>query len=658
MPNDFDTSQYPLGSTHPYVLYNNAGNEDLFVNDIVNETWVDRPPFNRVRKTIYGMEQDFLRALEKMGYETTYLTYVDGSPLQVDRPTQLISRGGSIYAVKLPANFPLTLTGTWATDQNLLVDVGDQSLRTALAAPGGATLIEHNGTTVEASLDALEAESVGVVSRAVRAITNIAELNTLLGRFAGDTVYYVGIANTSNPPFNVGFDNFRWITGTAYAADGQMIFGTTGAGRWVRQAITGQQALPAALAAWLPATAKVYATGSLGKGYTTLNVKELWKTWEVSGVVNYYVDTVGGLDSNPGLAPNAPLKTIGAAIAKGDVGVIQVKPGTYYESLGNVIGVSVNRDIQIRTFTGGKDVTIRNTFDPAAITWTVETGLTYKATLSSTVFRVLDLTMKDSQGDYKDLAKQTSVGNVTANPGSWFYDSGTGILYIRRYTNVAPGADILVPKASTNGQINANRALLLENLLFEGGGGLRAITDGTSPTRLYLTGCTVKYAANNGVEILGGYCFSQDTVVARSGLDSFNYHDSGSVIGRAIEIDCVSYAPGDLAQRGWAAVGDTQNASSMHDAGSILRINGRYSTSYGPIIPDTSSAVSYNIGVEAFDSLGLTTQNVTWYSNGQMTLIDCSSRGSNTDARAESGGVIYIRNFMSRGLYSGNVQRI
>lgn len=141
MPNDFDTSQYPLGSTHPYVLYNNAGNEDLFVNDMVNETWVDRPPFNRVRKTLFGMEQEFQRALAKMGYETTYLTYVDGSPLQVDRPTQLVARGGSLYAVKLPANFPVTLTGTWATDAPLLVDVGDQSLRTALAN-GTSSLVD------------------------------------------------------------------------------------------------------------------------------------------------------------------------------------------------------------------------------------------------------------------------------------------------------------------------------------------------------------------------------------------------------------------------------------------------------------------------------------------------------------------------------------
>lgn len=153
MPNDFDTSAYPLGSTHPYVLYNNAGNEDLFVNDLVNETWVDRPPFNRVRKTIYGMEQEFLRALEKMGYETTYLTYVDGSPLQVDRPTQLITRGGSVYAVKLPASFPVTLTGTWATDQSLLVDVGDQSLRTALAAATGSTLVKHYSKTLAQRLD-------------------------------------------------------------------------------------------------------------------------------------------------------------------------------------------------------------------------------------------------------------------------------------------------------------------------------------------------------------------------------------------------------------------------------------------------------------------------------------------------------------------------
>lgn len=639
MSNEYDTSEEPLGSRAVKVLYNNASNLDDAVNDVESETWVDRPPFNRVRKTLFGYSQDFNRFLVASGFEVQHLTYTDGVPLQVDRASQFIDRAGLVYRVKLPANFPVMLSGNWATDQTLLLDVGDQSLRVALANSSDWSI------------------GAGLVGRAIRHINSPTELDTLAGRYNGDIVYYVGVPNANDMPFNTGYDHFKWVSGTAYARDGYLIFGTTPSGRWVRQVTTNQQTLPAALSAWLPANTKVYGTGSLGRAYTTLNVEALWKTQEVGGIVNYYVDGVNGLDSNNG-AVNAPFKTISAAIAAGSVGVIWVKPGTYYESLGNVIGTTVQRDIQIRTFTGNQDVLIRNTFDPAALVWTLETGSTYKATISSTVYRVLDLSLTDVLGDRKDFKKQTSIANVNANPGSWYYDSGTGIVYVRRFSNTAPGSDILIPKASTNCQINANRALFLRNLTFEGGGGLTALTDGTSRPRFYLLNCIIKYAANDGVRTLGGSCYSQGCIVARSGLDNFNYHDSGSLLSRAVEIDCVSYGAGDLAAKGDSVVGDTQNASSMHDAGSVLRVNGRYYESYGPVIPDTTSAVSYNVGVECFNSVGLTTQNVTWYANGDMTLIDCSSRGSTTDAKAEGAGVIKIRNFMSQGVYSGAVVRI
>lgn len=587
-------------------------------------------------KSWRGLMQQVTDYLLAQGYEAIFLTY--GAGVIVERQTQIVQRDGELYRVKDAADLPLTLTGTWATDAPKLLAIGDAILRLALANSADPTL----GATL--------------VGKAIRYVDVLTDLDTRIGRYAGDIVYWTGTPSATNPPFNTGFSHYKWVLGTTYARNGYSIMGTTSSGRWIRQEENNSQlSLPTALTSWLPANTKVYGTGSLGRAFTTLGVEDLWKTQEVAGIVNYYVDGVNGLDSNNG-AVNAPFKTIGAAIAAGSVGVIWVKPGTYYESLGNVIGTTVQRDIQIRTFTGNQDVLIRNTFDPAALVWTLETGSTYKATISSTVYRVLDLSLTDVLGDRKDFKKQTSIANVNANPGSWYYDSGTGIVYVRRFSNTAPGSDILIPKASTNCQINANRALFLRNLTFEGGGGLAALTDGTSRPRFYLLNCIIKYAANDGVRTLGGSCYSQGCIVARSGLDNFNYHDSGSLLSRAVEIDCVSYGAGDLAAKGDSVVGDTQNASSMHDAGSILRINGRYYDSYGPVIPDTSSAVSYNVGVEAYSSLGLTTQNVTWYSNGSMYLVDCSSRLSTTDIRAEGAGVVTIKNFMSRGIYSGTVQ--
>lgn len=156
MANTYDTSAFPLGSKDPRVLYNNAENEDLFMNDLVNEYFVDRPPFLRNRLTLFGMNQTFYRTLANMGFESTYLTY--GAGVVIQRPTQLVVRSGVYYRVTNPTNVPLTLTGNWATDSLLLTDVGDASLRQFLATTAGSGAIgDTSYSTVAVGLSALKA---------------------------------------------------------------------------------------------------------------------------------------------------------------------------------------------------------------------------------------------------------------------------------------------------------------------------------------------------------------------------------------------------------------------------------------------------------------------------------------------------------------------
>ena len=129
----------PLGSKDPRDLYDNAENFDAAMNDRVNTAWNDR--FGVSRPTMKGYEEQFNDWLDAQGFEPGFLVYVDGSPLTVDRPTQLIQRGDNIYSVKRPASFPVNLTGNWATDQNLLVAQIDQTLRQELSEPDGMQMI-------------------------------------------------------------------------------------------------------------------------------------------------------------------------------------------------------------------------------------------------------------------------------------------------------------------------------------------------------------------------------------------------------------------------------------------------------------------------------------------------------------------------------------
>ncbi|HGM8287398.1 TPA: glycosyl hydrolase family 28-related protein [Pseudomonas aeruginosa] len=132
----------PLGSKDPRDLYDNAENFDTAMNDRENLAWSDR--FGVSRKTWFGVEQQVNDFLIGTAFEPVPLIYVDGSELVVPSPSKLIQRDGNLYSVRLPANFPVTLSGNWAADELLLTVRSDQALRQQLRAPGGAGMMGYD----------------------------------------------------------------------------------------------------------------------------------------------------------------------------------------------------------------------------------------------------------------------------------------------------------------------------------------------------------------------------------------------------------------------------------------------------------------------------------------------------------------------------------
>lgn len=140
----------PVGSTDVRDLYDNTQNLDSLVNGPLT-SYADR--LGAPRKSWRGIEQDFAAFLAASGFELPALEYVGGSPLVVDRPTQLIFRTGfpdTLYGVKSTEPFPATLTGTWATDESRLVVRSDGDLRQDLAnstdPAKGAGLVGYSGS--------------------------------------------------------------------------------------------------------------------------------------------------------------------------------------------------------------------------------------------------------------------------------------------------------------------------------------------------------------------------------------------------------------------------------------------------------------------------------------------------------------------------------
>lgn len=155
MTNTYDTSNEPLGSTAVKVLYNNASNLDDAVNSDA-DTWVDRPPFGRVRRTWRGMENAFDQFLLNSGYEFIGDYDADG-PLTITRPNQIFSKDGEFWRPGPGLVLPYTTVNNWAVDQPKFVSTGDASLRQALASATGATLVGRGSSDVDSDLTDLEA---------------------------------------------------------------------------------------------------------------------------------------------------------------------------------------------------------------------------------------------------------------------------------------------------------------------------------------------------------------------------------------------------------------------------------------------------------------------------------------------------------------------
>jgi hypothetical protein len=133
--------------------------------------------------------------------------------------------------------------------------------------------------------------------------------------------------------------------------------------------------------------------------------------------------------------------------------------------------------------------------------------------------------------------------------------------------------------------------------------------------------------------------------------DGFNYHTVADAAPYAVEIDCIGRDNG--------ASSDTDNGTAMHDAGSVVRLNGEYYSNVGTNVHDINTdTTSWNLGVNAHDSTSAVNDinfAVGWSTGaaGKMWLDCCKSSGSATDFHIQAGANGYIRNFVSGGAYSG-----
>jgi len=359
-----------------------------------------------------------------------------------------------------------------------------------------------------------------------------------------------------------------------------------------------------------------------------------------TGGVTYYVSTTGS-DSNDGLTSATPLAKISTARAKADVGTIIVAAGFYTDINGFNQVTNQNKNISIKAATGA-NVIISNMRN---LTYTKTAGYTNVYEVSRTsVAGVWDSEVLDAIGDYTKLTPVASIALCDATAGTYYY--ATPMLYIHTPNSRAADAEIKVSLDINNFYNLGNYTTYFENIkLYGGKKGCAYVAAGTSTDNpmFVAKNCEFKYSAagNGGLILEGADGIFENCIASRNYQDGFNYHLNATRICQVIEIGCTGRCNG--IGRGE----NSDNGSTIHEGGKIIRVNGTYHNNEGPNVHDINSGTqSWNVGCESYDSdatIPTIRANYMISDLGEMWLDTCTESASDYSTRVEATAKMYLR---------------
>lgn len=396
--------------------------------------------------------------------------------------------------------------------------------------------------------------------------------------------------------------------------------------------------------AWIPPI-NIYRD-ELGRIYTDFDVT-IYKNVSTN---NYFIDCVNGLDTNDGLTLATAFKSWkrghDVAVAGDTLWIAEGR----YDRVTGFVNAPFAKSLNIIALPGHK-VRLCN-YSPTSYTKTTGAMNVYQ-TAYPVLLDVYDDTVHD---EYDDMLKYTRVGSVAecdALPGSYFYNGTT--LYVRAIDNRGSFTNILGFKDQLNAELT-NGIYYTEGISFEGGnvGALyvHKVVTGSPTTKYYHKNCKFKYS-NNDTTSHGGLkaescfeVFGQNSEAAQNLNDGFSYHKGVAGSPNVIEVNCVGRHNGrDL---------DTDNGSTQHDGGKIVRVNGEYFENAGSNVGDNHLGTqAWNIGCYAHDSkariIGNYRSNFTAHSDAEVWLDSCRSDNSIHALLVQVDATMYVRSCDLRG---------
>lgn len=353
----------------------------------------------------------------------------------------------------------------------------------------------------------------------------------------------------------------------------------------------------------------------------------------------YWVDP-NGSDSNSGEDADHPLQLIKTAMNKPDAEVVVLKDGYYNYGRTPQHLNNYSKSIAVVAAEGAHPVIGS---DEGVPTYTKTDGYTYVYEAAQRSCCVYDLMNSIA------YLPVTTIAEVEATPGS-YYSTGTpsNVTYLHMLNGSEPTySTVRICKTYDVFRITASGAITvyIEGLTICGGGygGFRVTADGTGARpKVYAKNCKFYGSfVNSALYMEGCESIIQNCEAACAVDDGFGYH-AKNIEPRAIEINCEGHHNG--------VEGGTDNGSTMHDGGCIIRVNGKYHHNRGPNVADVhNTTASWNLGCNAWSSAitGENTQNSDFVASDglvNMWLDYCGAYGSSYhNLLANGSGAVHMR---------------
>lgn len=391
-----------------------------------------------------------------------------------------------------------------------------------------------------------------------------------------------------------------------------------------------------------------------------------------TGITQLYVHPLTGNDSNPGTSEGSPWKSLDKIVSSApDKSIIDVMYHSfdYNTALAGSYDFGTRR-IKIRPKVSERVLvnSWRFSYDLAFLSWTKD-GDAYKTTASingAAVQNMMDGKYRDQDALPLPFVYVTTSALVKSTPGSWWWDSGTGTLWVHMIDGRVPDpADGWIPITSFSGMnITTDGSLALEGMEFAFHGG----SAGSAALRVRPTTAFVPAVVKLALQDVLAYGSDGNAIAlldmqvatlkrVRGGFcryDVFN-HSSFRSTGTAAEDttyyedNCYGVLPGYDKTRSMPAASNSNNISTGHRGANIFRLGTRGRDCPNSFIADVHGCYSMNAGIVPTESTltgGLFLNNF-WNqrltgqgpASAKMVLIGCGgealSSGRNVFSNAD-----------------------